>query len=106
MWPPPVVVQRVLGKDAAQVSLAEDQHPVGYLGADGQREAFREAVCPRAPRRDLDHLDARVRQDRVERRRELPSAVADEEPKPTGMKSTASMLAAWVRRNCCQLVSV
>jgi hypothetical protein len=29
---------------------------------------------------NLDHFDPRVRQDRVERRRELPGAVADEEP--------------------------
>ena len=52
---------RVLGKHAAQVSLTEDQHPVGDPGADGRHEAFREAVCARTPRRDLDHLDARVR---------------------------------------------
>ncbi len=50
-----------------QVPLTEDQHPVGDLGSDGQDEAFGEAVRPRTPRRDLDHLDARVRQDRVER---------------------------------------
>ena len=31
MRPLPVVVLRVLGKDVAQVSLAEDQHPVGEL---------------------------------------------------------------------------
>src|SRR5215207_9319458 len=40
-----VVVQRVLGKHAAQVSLPEDQHAVGNLGADGQHEAFGEAVA-------------------------------------------------------------
>ena len=54
MWPPPVVVQRVLGKDAAQVSPAEDQHPVGDLGADGQDDAFGEAVRAWTPGRDLD----------------------------------------------------
>jgi hypothetical protein len=31
MRPLSVVVPRVLGKDAAQVPLAEDQHPVGDL---------------------------------------------------------------------------
>ena len=67
-----------------QVLLAEDQHPVGDLGADGQHEAFGEAVRSRTPRRDLDYLDARVRQDRVERRRELTGAVADEEPEQGG----------------------
>ena len=75
----------VRGKYSAQVLLAEDQHPVGDLGADGQHEAFGEAVRARTPRRDLDHLDARVRQDRVERRRELPGPVADQEPKPGGV---------------------
>ncbi len=78
----------VLGKHAAQVLLAEDQHPVGDLGAYGQHEAFGEAVRARTPRRDLNHLDARVRQGRVERGRELPGPIADEEPNR----------AAWSRR--------
>ena len=68
----------------AQVPLAEDQHPVGDLGANGQDEAFGEAVRARASGRDLDHRDARVGQDRVERRRELTRAIADEEPEPGG----------------------
>src|ERR1041384_630399 len=42
------------------------------LGSAGQHEAFGEAVRPRTPRRNLDHLDVGVRHDRVERRRELP----------------------------------
>ena len=39
MRPLPVVVQRILGEDAAQVSLAEDQHPIGDLdaGAPGDK---------------------------------------------------------------------
>jgi len=82
MWPLLVVVQRVLVKDTAQVPLAEDQHPIGDLGADRQYEAFGEAVRPRTARRDLHHLDTRVRQDRVERCRELPGPIPDEEPKP------------------------
>jgi hypothetical protein len=48
MRPLPVVVLRILGEDASQVSLAEDQHLVGDLGADGQDEAFGEAVSHRA----------------------------------------------------------
>jgi hypothetical protein len=48
MRPLPVVVPRVLGKDATQVSLAEDQHPVGDLGADGQHKAFGEGIATRA----------------------------------------------------------
>ena len=74
----------VHGKHLAQVPLAEDQHPVGDLGPDGQHEAFGEAVRPRTPRRDLDHLDACIRQDRVERCRELSGPIADEEPEPGG----------------------
>ena len=65
------------------MSLAEYQHSVGDLGPHRQDEAFGEAVRPRTPRRDLHHLDTRVRQDRIERRRELTSPIADEEPKPS-----------------------
>ena len=88
----------VLGKHTAQVLLAEDQHPVGDLGADGQHEAFGEAVRAGTPRRDLDHLDARVRQDRVERGRELAGPVADEEPKPAAWsaRSISRLRACWV----------
>jgi hypothetical protein len=74
----------VHGKHLAQVPLSEDQHPIGQFGADRQHEAFGEAVRPRTPRRDLDHLDARVRQHRVERCCELTGPIADQEPKPSG----------------------
>jgi len=60
-----------------EVSLAEDHHPVGDLGADGQYEAFGVAVRARTPRRDLDHLDARIRKHRVERARVLPGPITD-----------------------------
>ena len=82
MRPLRVVVRGVLGQHPAEVPLPEDQHPVGDLGPDGQHEAFGEAVRPRAPRRDLDHLDARIGQHRVERGRELSGPIADEEPEP------------------------
>ena len=82
MWPLHVVVRGVLGQHPAEVPLSEDQHAVGQLGAYGQHEAFGEAVRPRAPRRDLDHLDTGIGQNRVERGRELSGAVADEEPEP------------------------
>ena len=62
--------------------LAEDQHPVGDLSPHRQHEAFGEAVRPRASRRDLDHLDARIGQHRVERCRELSGPIADEGPEP------------------------
>jgi hypothetical protein len=68
------VMRGVHGKHLPQVSLAEDQHPVGHLGPHGQDDAFGEAVRLWTPRRDLDHLDARVRQDRVERSRDLTCA--------------------------------
>jgi len=79
-----VVVGGVTDKDPVQVPLAEDQHAVGELGPHCQDEALGEAVRPRTARRDLHHLDTRVRQDRIERRRELPGPIADEEPKPGG----------------------
>ena len=62
--------------------LAEDQHQVGQLGPHRQHEAFGEAVRLRTTRWDLDHLDTRTGEHRVERVRELSGAVADEEPEP------------------------
>jgi hypothetical protein len=53
MRPLSVVVRGILGKHSAEMPLAEDQHAVGHFRADGQREAFGEAVRPRAPRRIL-----------------------------------------------------
>src|SRR4051812_50062443 len=82
MRSPAVVVGGVNAKHLAQVPLTEDQHTVGDLGADGQHEAFGEAVRPRTPRRNPDHLDTRVRQDRIERTRELTGPIPDQEPKP------------------------
>src|SRR3954463_3224744 len=43
----PILLRRVRREDAPQLSFTEDQHPVGELGADGQYEAFSEAVRPR-----------------------------------------------------------
>ena len=77
MRPRGVVVGGVTGKDLAQVSLAEDQHSVGDLCTDGQHEAFGIAVRAWTPRRDLDHLDACIGQDRVERCRELSGPIDD-----------------------------
>ena len=70
------------GKRLAEMSLSEDQHAVGELGADGQHEAFGVAVRARAPRRDLDHLDARICEHRVERARVVSGPITDEEPEP------------------------
>src|SRR4051794_6323764 len=82
MRPLRVVVRRVYGQHPAEVSLPEDQHPVGQLGADGQHEALGEAVRRRTPWRDLDHVDAGIRQYRVERGCEMSGSIADEEPEP------------------------
>jgi hypothetical protein len=71
-----VVVRGVCGQHPAEVSLAEDQHPVGEFGADGQHEALGEAVRPWTPSRDLDHLDTPIRQHRIERGRELSGPIA------------------------------
>jgi hypothetical protein len=71
-----VVVRGVYGKHPAEVSLAEDQHPVGEFGANGQHEALGEAVRPWTPWRDLDHLDTPIRQHRIERGRELSGPIA------------------------------
>jgi hypothetical protein len=78
----------ILGEQRAEVSLAEDQHAIGEFGSDGQDEALGEAVRPRATRRDLDHLDTRIRQHRVKRPGELTGAIADQEQRPmTGLAS-------------------
>ena len=61
-----VLVHQVLGERLAQVPLAEDQHSVGELGADGQHEAFGVAVRAWAARRDLEYFDSCVGHDRVE----------------------------------------
>src|SRR5689334_19399793 len=85
MRPLLVVVPRRLGEDAAQVSLAEDQYRIGDLDADGQDEAFGEAVRLRSAGWDLDHLDACIGQHRVEGRGELSGSIADEESELGGV---------------------
>src|SRR3954452_7896424 len=75
----------VPGKYPTKVLLAEDQYAVGEFGADGQYEAFGEAVRPRTARRDLDHLDTGIGQHCVERGRELPGTVANQEPEPADL---------------------
>jgi hypothetical protein len=40
MWPLRVVVRSISFEHPAQMTLAEDQHPVGELGPDGQHEAL------------------------------------------------------------------
>ena len=82
MRPLQVVVRGILGQHPAEVPLAEDQHAVGQLGPHCQYEAFGEAVRARTLRRDLDHVDARVCEHRIERGRELSGPIADQESEP------------------------
>jgi hypothetical protein len=64
--------------------FTEDQHPVGDLGPGGEHEPSRISIRPRAPGRDLHRLDARAREDRVERCGELPGPVAGQKPEVRG----------------------
>jgi hypothetical protein len=76
----PVVVPDVCREYPTQVPLTEDQHAVGEFGSDRTHEPFRETGRPRAARKNLDHADADIGQDRIKRRCELAGAVPDEEP--------------------------
>jgi hypothetical protein len=65
MGPPSVVMGLILGRDRPQMPLAEDEHPVGDLGAGGEHEPFRVSVRGRAAGRDLHGFDTSSGQDRV-----------------------------------------
>ena len=78
------LLRGIRGEDPGEVPLAEDQRPVGELGSDGQHDEFGEAIRPRTTGRNPDYLDARIRQHRVERGRELTGPIPDEEPEPGG----------------------
>jgi hypothetical protein len=84
VWSSAVVVPGVLGQHGSQVSLIEDQHPVGEFGSRGEHESFGEAVRSGPAWRNLDDLDACVSQDAVERCRELAGSIADEKPEFRG----------------------
>jgi len=53
-----------------------------------------DAVRPRAPGRDLHHLDPGISQHRIERAGELPGPVADQEPEACGAITQASTMLA------------
>ena len=65
MGSPSVVVGLVLAQDRPQMSLAEDEHPVGDLGPGGEHESFRVSVRAGAPGRDFHRFDTSVGQDCV-----------------------------------------
>ncbi len=90
-----LVVAGVLGKDAAQMAFAEDQHPVGDLGSDREHEPLRIGIRAGALGRDLDGLDTGIGQDRVEGVGELPGPVANREPTARSPRSIRRL------RICC-----
>ena len=59
-----VVVPNIFREHCTQVPLVEDQHAVGEFGSEGSDEPFGKTVRPRTPRRNPDHLDAHIREDR------------------------------------------
>ena len=52
-----MVIGKVAGQDAAQVSLAEDEHVIQTFAADRADQALRERVLPGAVRRRQDFVD-------------------------------------------------
>src|SRR5215475_2182280 len=55
-----MVIAEIVGEDAAEVSLVEDEHVIQTLAPDRAGEPFREGVLPRALRRREDLLDAQA----------------------------------------------
>jgi hypothetical protein len=80
MRPGAVVVRLVFGQDGAQVGLAEDQHAVEELAAQGADKAFAGRVHPRSLNGAPENPGADSLEDGVERLGEVRSAVADQEP--------------------------
>ena len=78
------VMPRIFGHYAAQVSFAEDEHPVGDLSPSCEHEPLGIGIRARTPGRDVDRFDTIIGQDRVDRPAELPGPVADEEPEAGG----------------------
>jgi hypothetical protein len=75
-----VVVHLVSGQGGAQMSLAQDQHAVQELTAQGAGEAFAGRVHPRSLDGGAQNPGAGSLEDGVERGGEVRSAVADQEP--------------------------
>jgi hypothetical protein len=77
--PSTVVVPNIFREHDTQVPLIADQHAVGEFGSDRTHEPFGETVRPRTTRRNPDHTDAHIGQDRIERRGELAGPISDQE---------------------------
>jgi len=67
----PVVVLEITRQDSLQMPTVADQRPIQTLGTDGAHPPLGIRVGSRHPRLDLDCLDARRAEHRVERSREL-----------------------------------
>ena len=79
-----VVVADVVVRKQSKVRLAEDRHSVGEFGSHGSDESLGEAVCLRASGWDLNDVDARVGEDRVEGSGELAGPIPYQVPEPAG----------------------
>jgi hypothetical protein len=79
-----VVVADVLVHKQSRVPLAEDHHSVGEFGSHGSCESLAEAVWLPASGWDLNDVDARVGEDRVEGSGELAGPIPYEVPEPSG----------------------
>ena len=90
----PVVVLHVGVQDGAQVAPAGDQEPVGAFSACTAHPAFGERVHSWGLGWCLHDLDARIRQDGIERCRVLGVPVADQEPeRPAGVVEVHDQIA-------------
>jgi hypothetical protein len=84
-WPPPLSRVLYRARTVRRCRSPKIRMRSVSSGFCRPHESFGEAVRSRTPRRNLYGVDARAGQDGIERRGELTSAVADEEPEPGGM---------------------
>jgi len=85
MRPVPVVVGLVLAQDLSQVSLVPDKGAVQELAAASPDPAFGDRVHARRPDVTEHGPDPGISENRVERGREVRSAVADHESGLAGL---------------------
>ena len=81
--PGSVVARLIFRQNGAQVRLAEDQHPVQKLATQGADEALADRVHPGCLDGGDEDSGAGGLEDGVQRRGEVRSAVADQEPVAT-----------------------
>jgi hypothetical protein len=61
-----VVMPNIFREHHTQVALIADQHAIGEFGSNRMHEPFGETVRPRTTRRNPDHTDAHIGEDRIE----------------------------------------